>query len=97
MDDPLVRDGLVILVAVLSALGAYLVHRFAPPALRGGACGALDPASARPRFAVIVGGRSLNIALATIGFGACRARTVDSGRGSRCDVVTFMLMSGNRA
>jgi predicted MFS family arabinose efflux permease len=34
MDDPLVRDGLVLLVVVLSALGAYLVHRFAPPALR---------------------------------------------------------------
>ncbi len=34
MDDPLVRDGTVLLVALLAALGAYLVHRFAPPALR---------------------------------------------------------------
>jgi len=34
MDDPLIRDGLVILVALLAALGAWLVQRFAPPALR---------------------------------------------------------------
>jgi len=34
-----------------------LAGRFAPPALRGGAFGALEPASARPPFAVGVGGR----------------------------------------
>lgn len=34
MDDPLIRDGMVLLVALLAALGAYLVHRFAPAALR---------------------------------------------------------------
>jgi len=34
MDDPLIRDGMVLAVALLAALGAYLVHRFAPATLR---------------------------------------------------------------
>lgn len=34
MDDPLVRDLMVIVTALLAAAGAYLAHRFAPASLR---------------------------------------------------------------
>jgi len=36
----------------VAVLGRVQGLRCAQPALRGGACGALGPASARPRFAV---------------------------------------------
>src|SRR5437764_5863632 len=34
MDDPLVRDVMIIVAALLAAAGAYLAHRFAPASLR---------------------------------------------------------------
>jgi len=65
--------------------------RFAPPALRGGACGALDPASARRGFAVVVGARFSNSAVATTSFVASRAarptanKAFGATRGVRAD------------